>query len=219
LVVALLVLLFVSAIGAGLVLITSVETMIAANFSDAEEARHATEAAAERAAGDLALVSGWDQILSGSVRSPFVDGAPSGTRVLPDGSTIDLTQMLNRANCQKSTTCTSAEMNAVTADRPWGLNNPRWQLYAYGPLANSLPAGRLDSPFYVAVLVADDGSETDNDPLHDGVVNAPGAGILLLRATAFGPRKTQHTLELTVASDRVGSPLHRLSWRELRTSP
>jgi len=67
------------------------------------------------------------------------DGPPSGTRTLPDGSTIDLTQALNVANCDHVAPCTAAEMDANTGMRPWASNNPRWQLYAYGKLTDMLP--------------------------------------------------------------------------------
>jgi len=219
LVVVLLVILLIGATGAGLILVTSAETLIAANFAAAEEASYAADAASERAAGEIGRLANWDLILSGATISSFVDGPPSGTRVLADGSTINLTQIQNLSNCRKQTTCSNAEMNAVTAERPWGSNNPRWQLYSFGRLADSLAAGRIDSRFYVVVLVGDDPSETDNDPLHDGVGSSPGRGVLLVRAMAFGPRRTEHVVELTVARDGAFSAVRRISWRDLRSAP
>ena len=59
-------------------------------------------------------------------------------------------------------------MNTSTAERPWGTNNPRWRLYAYGPVHDFLPTGTINSPFYVVVWVADDPSETDANPALDG---------------------------------------------------
>ena len=146
--------------------------------------------------------------------SSFVDGAPTGTRRLDDGSVLDLGQTLNRANCQKITPCSVTEMNAVTEDRPWGANNPRWRLFAFGRLRDMLPAGAIDSPYYVVAMVADDPGENDGDPTRDGVSNNPGAGIFAVRAEAFGPIGAHKVVELTVA--RGGNAVRTLSWRELR---
>ncbi len=129
---------------------------IAANFRNSQEARYAAGAAAERAVRDLASIADWSRLLDGTVRSTFVDGLPAGTRTLSDGSSLDLGELVNLANCLKPTPCGDAEMDAVTADRPWGVNNPRWQLFAHGWLRDVLPAGAIDSAFYTVVLVGDD---------------------------------------------------------------
>ena len=81
--------------------------------------------------------------------------------------------------------------------RPWGLNNPRWQLYAWGRLADWLPEGAIDAGFYVVVLVADDPAETDGNPLADGP--GSGFGVVMLRAEAFGPGGTHAAVEQTLA--------------------
>ena len=47
------------------------------------------------------------------------------------------------------------------------------------------------------VLVGDDASETDGDPLRDGVPPSPGAGVVELRAQAFGPRGARRTINMT----------------------
>ena len=216
LVVTLLVMLMMSALGAALVLITSSETMIAANFRNSREALHAAEAAAERAMSDLGSVADWSQVLNGGVRSTFVDGLSTGTRALQDGTTLDLAQVSNQANCHRSTTCSGADMDAVTAERPWGANNPRWQMYAYGPLTDLLPRPAVDSPYYAVVLVGDDSSENDNDPLRDGASQAnPGSGVVALRAQAFGPRGARKIIDLTIARAAHGA-IRVLSWRESR---
>ena len=169
----------------------------------------------ERALDDLAAVGDWNAVLNGTVRSTFVDGAPGGMRVLADGSTIDLGQVLNMADCDKIQPCADADMDAVTAQRAWGPNNPRWQLYAYGRLKDLLPNESIDSPYYVSVLVGDDPSETDAQPLEDG--HTAGAGILVLRAESFGPRGFHMSVEMTVARPAAGQPgLRVLSWREVR---
>ena len=55
-------------------------------------------------------------------------------------------------------------MDANSKERPWGVNNARWQLYAYGPFAGIAQLAR-PAPCYLAVWVADDAREEDADPL------------------------------------------------------
>ena len=160
---------------------------------------------------DLFGVADWDTVLIGAAQSAFVDGAPSGLRTLADGATIDLGQLVDLANCGKAARCGDAEMDAVTPKRPWGANNPRWRLYAYGNLGEMLPGRKIDSREYVVVMAADDPSETDGKPTQDGI-DTPGAGVLALRAEAFGPRGTRRMIEATIARTPTGVRL--LSWRE-----
>jgi hypothetical protein len=216
LVAVLLVTLLMSALGAALVLVTSSETAIAANFLSGQEARYAAAAAAERALVDMAATPDWSQLLDGTVRSTFVDGLPFGTRALADGSTLDFAEIVNLANCHKTTVCDAAEMDALTADRPWGVNNPRWRLFSYGWLRDVLPAGAIDSACYTVVLIGDDPSETDGDPSRDGLPPSPGAGVVELRAYAFGPRGARRLIDLTVGRTSTGSP-RVISWREMRS--
>ena len=207
--------LLTSALGVALVLATSSEEVIASNFRDQVAGAYAAEAAVERALDDLAAAANWNTVLNGTVRSTFVDGAPDGPRTLADGSTIDLGHVVNMADCGRIQPCADADMDAVTAQRPWGPNNPRWQLYAFGRLKDLLPDESIDSPYYVSVLVGDDPSETDAQPLEDG--QAAGAGLLVLRAESFGPRGVHRSVETTVARPAAGQPgLRVLSWREVR---
>ena len=215
LVAALLLMLMMSALGVAFSLVSSSETLIAANFRNAQAALYAADAAAERAVADLGAFADWTPLVNGTARGTFVDGAPSGARTLPDGTTIDLAQLVSLANCHKSTPCSSADMDSVTAERPWGANNPRWQLFSYGRLRDVHPPASLDSPFYIVVLVGDDGSETDGNPLHDSQSPAPGAGVIVLRAEAFGPRGVRRTMQATLARTTVGR-VRVLSWREWR---
>jgi hypothetical protein len=200
LVVALMALLLLSALGAALMMTTQTETLISANFRNAGEGLYAADAVVERAMDDLLTVPDWDKLLDGSLQSGFIDGPPSGERQLPDGSKIDLTQAVNMANCNKVTTCSDADMNAITRERPWATNNPRWRPYAYGRISDLVPNATINSSYYALVMVADDPSETDGDPLHDGVTaDNMGRGVLAMRAEAFGPRGAHKVIELTVA--------------------
>src|SRR5436309_1098938 len=200
LIVALMGMLLMTAPGLALILTTTSETLITANFRNGQEAEYAADAVIERAMDDLLTVPDWNKLLDGTTQSAFVDGAPIGSRTLKDGSTIDLTQAINMANCQKVSTCSDADMNLATAERPWGKNNPRWKLYAYGNLQDMMPTATINSPYYVMLLVGDDPSENDDDPTKDGASAAnPGAGVLALRAEAFGPRGAQKVIEATIA--------------------
>jgi PilX N-terminal len=194
LVVVLMAMLLMTALGTALVMTTSAETMIAANYRSAQQGAYAADAGLRRALVDLQPLRDWTPVLSGASRSTFTDAPP-----------IDLNLVLNLANCAKTTACSSADMDRVTADRPWGAGNPRWQLYAYGKLANlwppgaQTPAGVIDSPFSVVVLVAD-----------------AGDGFLALRAEAFGPRGAHRRVDATVVRDALTARLRMLSWRQIR---
>ena len=198
--VAMMAMLLMTALGIALVMTTSSETIIAGNYRNAGEALYAADAVLERAMDDLLTVPDWNSLLSGATQSAFIDGPPSGARALQDGSAIDLGQALNMANCQKVGACSNADMDAITTDRPWGPNNPRWQLYAYGNLSDMMPTDSINSLYYVIVMVADDPSENDGNPLLDGSDSVnPGTGVLALRAEAFGPHGAHKIIEMTVA--------------------
>ena len=217
LMVAMMAMLLMSALGAALVLTTSSETIIAANFRSSGEGLYAADAALERIVGDLLSVPDWDPLLGGAVQSAFIDGSPSGSRTLSDGSTIDLTRVLAMVNCRKITPCTDSEMDQVTHERPWGRNSPRWRLFGYGHLSDLMPTASVSSPYYVVVMVGDDASELDSDATRDGITPCagavpvkgpveppawscnPGTGVLAVRAEAFGPGGTHKVIEMTVA--------------------
>ena len=217
-IIALMIMLLMSALGSALVLTTSSEVLISANFRNAQEGLYAADAALEIARDNLASIPDWNPVLDGSTRSAFVDGPPSGVRTLADGSLLDLGQTVNMMNCRKATPCSSSNLTAITALRPWGANNPVWKLFAYGPLSSLLTGHGIDSRYYVIVMVADDASENDNDPLRDGdSATNPGTGVLALRGQAFGPRQTRQVVELTVTRrGGAGGDVEVLSWRLIR---
>ena len=216
-------------LGISLVLVTLTETGIAANYRDGMETLYAADAAIERALVDLAMAPDWDAVLSGATRSAFVDGSPGGTRTL-GGTTLDLSALTNRIRCGVPTACSVPAMDAVTAQRPWGSNNPRWELFGYGPLARIQPTAGIDSRAYVIVWVADDPGENDGDPLRDGqppfVVDSrnpdnPGRHVVMLLAHAYGAAGLRRVVEATVGrtEDSILPPLAKvriLAWREIR---
>jgi hypothetical protein len=199
-----------SAMAVGLLLSTSTDVQIAAASHRALEARHAAEAGAHRAAIDLALITDWNRVLEGSFRSSFVDGPPNGVRVLAGAPPVDLDAVRSLAECGSLAPCSEAERQTVTRARPWGADNPRWQLFAHAPLRALLPAGAAVSPFYVVVLVGDDPADADGDPARDATPPHPGAGVLRIRSEAFGPAGAHAVVELVAGRPGVPVPALRL---------
>jgi len=206
LVLVLLVISTVSALALSLAILVSTESRVSAAYRDGTQALYGAEAALERVLPDLAAEADLDQPLSGAGQSSFTDGPP-GLRRLPDGTFMDLHALTAMLNCGR-VVCSETDLVQTTADRPWGANNPRWQLYGYGPL----PGG---SPVYAVVWVADDASETDDDPFADGGgADNPGRGRLSVTAHGYGPAGTRRVIEASVAI--AAGRLSVLSWREVR---
>jgi hypothetical protein len=220
LILALLATVLLTALGSALVLATMAERQIAAAYDRSIEAFYAADGAIERAMQDLPAIADWTDALAGTTLSTFVDGIPSGQRQTHGGASLDLTVLTNTVRCGKVTTCSASDMNANTADRPWGANNARWQLFAYGPVDRLLDDGTINSPMYVIVWVGDDPSEHDNLPLSDGAPNTDGttnagAGVIMLLAHAYGPAGSRRVVEATVARSVVGG-IRVIAWRDVR---
>jgi hypothetical protein len=200
LIIALICMLLLTALGMALTLTTTTEKRIAANYRDGVETVYAADGSVERVMDDLLTVADWNRILDGTTTSSFVDGAP-GNRTLPDGSQLNLVQATNMVRCGKTATCTDADMNAYTDERPWGANNPRWQLYAYGPASTLIQTSTLNTNVYVVVWIGDDPADNDNKPTVDGDETAganPGKGVVSMLAYAYGPTGVRRVIEATV---------------------
>ncbi|MBS1819206.1 MAG: hypothetical protein JSU08_14825 [Acidobacteria bacterium] len=228
------------ALGSALVIATTADIAITANAGASTTAAFAASAALDRSLAELRMAPDVTSVLDGSFTSQFVDGVPIGGRTLADGSSIDLGRIVNLANCHKAAGCTPADLAASFAERPWGGRNPVWRLFSYGPLDGVTGLGPRGSPVYVTTMVADDPAETDNDPARDGgrtgAAMNPGAGMLLVRAEAFGPRSADRVIDAVVlrldrrewarwdaadpavrGPEPMGLPrLQVLSWREVR---
>jgi hypothetical protein len=195
-VIALTSLVLLSALGTSLVVIANTEQRAAANYAASRDAMYAADGALQIAARELLTVPDWNAVLATGALSAFVDGPPSGARALGDGTTIDLAEATAVANAEP---------------RPWGANNPVWRLFAFGWLGPRA---------YVVAWLADDSAENDGDPAIDGGgPENPGAGILALRADAFGTGGAHKVLEATVTRevDGGGQPVVRVrSWQEIR---
>jgi hypothetical protein len=207
-----------SALAMSLALLVSTESRVTANYRDGIETSFGAQAALERVLPDLAAEPDFDRVLTGMAVSSFNDG-PAGPRRLPDGTFTDLHALTAALTCGRAV-CRDADLTEVRDERPWGANNPRWQLYGHGP---STALGGDPSRFYAVVWVADDPSETDMDPLTDGGPSTspgaggaenPGGGRLSITAHAYGPAGARRIIEATVSRDDSG--LRVLSWRETR---
>ena len=179
LIVVLLATVLLTSLGVGLVMLSNTEGAIAANFRAGNETLYTADAAVERVVQDLLMVPRWNEVLTGAVKSAFIDN--SLTPTTPSGERLNLT--LLTADLQAETTVSD----------PWGANNPQWRLFAYGPMSDMLGTVSLESATYIAVWVADDPAETDDDPTAD--VN----GVLTVMAQAFGPHGTRRAVEVTLA--------------------
>jgi hypothetical protein len=180
LIIVMLATMLLTALVLSLIMVTSGETMLTANYRHGQETLYGADAAVERVVQDILTVSQWSQLISagGNLQSSFTEGPTVVT--LADGTTLDVMKERDRLQAQTDT------MNL------WGPDNPVWQVYAYGPLSSMLPDG-VDSPVYVVVFVADDPSETDGNPSVDS------NGVLTLHAEAFGAGGSRKVIEVTLA--------------------
>jgi hypothetical protein len=201
------------ALGGALVVVASTESTISATFRESAAALAGAEAAIVRVTADLATAPDVTAILSGGATSTFIDGPAAGPRRVPDGTVVDLADLTSIERCG-NVVCTSAQLDAITADRPWGANNPRWQRYASGWLRDLTP--QVDVPHvYVIVWVGDDPLETDADPLADDAdPDALGHDAVLIRAVAHAAYSVRRRLE--VVARRESGVIRLTSWREIR---
>ena len=200
-------------LGGALVTVGSTESVISATFREGAVALAATDAAVARVTSDLASALDLNALLAGAVSSTFTDGSTVSPRRLPAGTLLDLTAATNIQRCG-DVACTDAQMDAITAERPWGANNARWQLYGSGWLRDLAPGA--DAPHvYIVVWIGDDPLETDGDPLaDDGRPAAPGHQMVLLRAAAYAGYSVRRQIE--VAARREDGVVRLTSWREVR---
>jgi hypothetical protein len=165
-------------LGTTLTLTTITETRIASTYRAGIETFYAAEAAIERAAVDLRAMPDWSVLAAGAGMSTFVDGQPGGPRSLADGTILDLTE---------------------ATDEVRRGDQRQWRLFAYGPLARVLPAGRVHSRAYVVVWVADADSEA-----------------VALLAHGYGPQGVRRALEAVISRPNPSSSggIRVRSWRQ-----
>lgn len=197
------------ALGGGLAVLATTEVRIAAHFVASLETQFAAEAALEQVLPEVLTAASVNAVLRGEIRSSRVDGDPAGTRLLPDATTLHLAAAAQVERCGRPA-CADGDRAQRTDERPYGPNNPEWQLYASGSLRALLDSDAAPA-VYVVVWAGDDPLEGDGDPLTDG--SAAGAGTLALRARAYGRLGTRRGVEAIVSRD--GARLRILAWRQL----
>jgi hypothetical protein len=197
---------------ASVTMLTVGETRVSATYRHGGGAQYAAEIAIALALQALDGQPDWNAVLRGEVVSAFTDGATGGQRQTAVGP-VDLSALTNLARCDRSANCTTTAIGAVTAERPWGSNNPVWQPFVFGSIRELLNA---DSDAYVVVWVADDPAECDGRPDVDGDAcpdgDNAGSDVLALRAVAFGLAGVAEEIEAT-AGRLDGGRLRLLSWR------
>lgn len=199
--------LVVVAIGAAVSVTSRTETLIAASFREGKEMLYAAEGAVSLAVRDLDAAADWNAVLTGATTSSFTDGASIGARTLPGGVTVTL--------CCSAGSLTADVQQRAHGGRDWGADAPQWHMFAWGRAADWLAAGRLFTPVYVAVWVADDPADGDGNPVLDA------NGILLLHAVALGVSGGRRAVEAVVQRpESTGLPppygLRILSWHDVR---
>jgi hypothetical protein len=194
LVVVLLAVGLLSALGLGVVLASSSGRLSGSNHEQSVALVNAAEAALSLASADLALIQDWSTVLDGSVKSSFVD-APAPAVQTMAGTTIDVPGLTNRLTCGSTAWCSDAQISAITAERPWGANNPRWQPFLYIRL-DAVYAPAKTPPAYVVVWLGDDARETDGDAAVDGGgADDEGRFVLRARIEAFGTGGARRAVE------------------------
>ena len=213
---------FLSALGLGAMLAVFMDRLATGNMQGSVAMLYAAESAIELAARDLAQIADWDGVLAGAQRSSITDGIAGGVRQLPGGGVVDLTVATSLLNCGRSANCTTEQMDENSRERPWGLNNPRWQLFAYGPMSQFAELARPPA-CYLAVWIADDGRENDGEPLADAAgEDQPGHGIVRVHAEVFGVGGGRRAVQAELSRICPGGEGHCLpgirvqSWLELR---
>ncbi len=218
-----------STLSAALLLSAETEVAIAANHRDGLAARYAAEAVVDAAIGEVAATADWNALLASAdgvavtIPASF-HGGPPGPVVLSDNRTVDLRRSTFLLNCQRAAPCSAGQMDAATAGRPWGRNNPRFHVFAWGWLRDLAGADTGNSGWYVGLWIADDQAENDEDPSRDGGPPVdgsslnPGAGALTLHGEAFGPNGAHHEIDVTLARPAADDFVRRvriLSWRDV----
>jgi hypothetical protein len=180
----------------GVAVVVSINQAMVARFRESVALGLAARAGVELAAAHLAAVD-WQAVLDGRAWAPASDGPAGGTRTLPDGDSLDLDRESHRLTCGHVEACTDAQIEAVTVDRPWGANNPRWRLFLFGPTETLMPLA-MPAASYLVVWVADDSREADGDARRDAAEGQAGHGVVRVRARAFGARGSRREADAEV---------------------
>jgi len=183
----LVVLAFLGALAAALVLAATTEMGIAANYREATETLYAAEAGVAFVMQEVAAIETWDEVASTGGESTFVDGPVEGIRSIGVVA-LDLA-------------VATEALNSTMPAGPGG--DPAWVPYAFGRLQDLTPPGAGQSPLYVVVWVAN--HATSSDPSMRGALSILGQ--------AYGPRGSRRAVEVIVEKADTFS-VRRRSWRQ-----
>jgi hypothetical protein len=217
----------VLALGSALVLISVTDTTISAHYREAARALLAAEAGLHRAFATLAASDDWTSILT-SGGSAFTDGPAAGVRRVA-GTVVDLDRETNALRCGRARGCGGDERPGISGERPGRVDDPSWNLFAWGPLGR-LVAVDDAGDIYVAVWITVGADGPADDPESEEPEPEPaGPALIRLLARAFGPMGAQRTVEATVvqewlrtrertgeAVDAEGRRTRMITWREVR---
>lgn len=194
-VIALVITMLLAVLGAGMLTLTTTETMIAASYRHAQEASYGAEAALERAMTDLATLADWSvAVATPNVMSSLNDGASSVR--LPDGLIVSLAAL--SADRQRESDSSGPAM--------YRADNPQWRLFAHAPIEDLLSSPATAPPLYLLVWVADDGNDGDGDPTRD--LN----GRVIVHAEALGSGGARRGVEAVITRSGNGV-LRVLGWQ------
>ena len=169
-----------SGLAGALVVVLSTEEAVEANHRRGVVALYAADGLLAGVVAELSAEPDWQAVLSGSRRSAFSTGPIPAP--LADGSVIDLGQE-------------TLDFQRVLERSGGAGTAQRWRLYAWGwfaDLVDETDRGRL---VYVAAWVRDDRGEPAADAGPDT------NGRVVIRAVAFGPFRTRHTVEAAVGRE------------------
>lgn len=206
LLIAVILVVLLSAVAAVAMLSGQSETLLAANFRQGYEGLYVADGALQRAVKDLTALPDWTSVLSGVATSSLVDGPAAGAKPVPAGGTVVL--------CCSASSLTADLQARGNGGGDWGANTPQWQIYAWGPAAAWLPVDKIHSVFYTVVWVADDVDDGDANPAFDS------NGRVKVTALAIGPRGARRAVQALVQRIPVagGQPMRVriVSWGESR---
>ena len=195
-VIALVITMLLAVLGAGMLTLTSTETMIAASYRHAQEASYGAEAALERALSDLAVITDWTVVIATPNVMSSLNDAASSVR-LPDGQIVSLAAL--SAGRQR-------ESDDSAGPAMYRADNPQWRLFAHAPIQDLLASPATAPPLYLLVWVADDGNDGDGDPARDS------NGWVVVHAEALGSGGARRGVEAVIARSGNGV-LRVLGWQ------
>lgn len=178
-------------LGAGLLLVTSLENTIEANHAEAHAGRQAADAGLACAIAGLQSTPDWGTALDGTTTPPpCLDAAPAWA-----STSVDVVAL-------------TAEVQAAS-DARFGASpdSPVWVPW----MAGAAPADPRAPPMFVVAWIADDPHDDDGDPRRDA------NGRVVARVTIAGPRGARATVEALLWRDPAGpGDVVLLGWRAVR---